>query len=198
VADLYDLKAAQLTELDRFAEQSAGQLVAAIEASKTRPLSTLLFGLGVRHVGKNVAQLLARRFGTMTALREASEAAINEVPGVGPTIAAAVMGFFATPRNRDLVDRLHRAGLRQDEPRAVAVDGPLAGQTYVLTGTLPSLSRPEAGELIEEAGGRVASSVSGKTDVVVAGADAGGKLAKARELGIEIIDEAELLRRLGR
>jgi DNA ligase (NAD+) len=198
VADLYELKAAQLMELDRFAEQSAGQLVAAIEASKTRPLSTLLFGLGIRHVGKNVAQLLARRFGTMAALREASEAVINEVPGVGPAIAAAVVGFFATPRNRGLVDRLDRAGLRQDEPRAVAVDGPLAGKTYVLTGTLPSLSRPEAGELIEQAGGRVASSVSGKTDVVVAGADAGGKLAKARELGIEVIDEAELVRRLGR
>ena len=198
VAGLYDLQVSRLVELDRFGEQSAGQLVAAIEASKTRPLSTLLFGLGIRHVGKNVAQLLARRFGTMAALREAAEAAINDVPGIGPAIAAAVAGFFATPRNQALVDRLLRAGLRQDEPHAVAAGGPLAGMTYVVTGTLPTLSRPQAGDLIEQAGGRVAGSVSGKTDVVVAGTDAGGKLEKARALGIEIIDEAELLRRVER
>ncbi len=197
-ADLYDLTAPRLMELDRFAEQSAGQLVAAIDASKARPLSTLLFGLGIRHVGKSVAQLLARRFGTMGALREASEAAITDVPGVGPAIAAAVVGFFGTPRNQALVDRLTRAGLRQDEPRAVGAGGPLAGTTYVLTGTLPTLSRPTAAELIEQAGGRVVGSVSGKTDAVVAGADAGSKLDKARALGIEIIDETELLRRLGR
>ncbi|HUR95052.1 MAG TPA: NAD-dependent DNA ligase LigA [Gemmatimonadales bacterium] len=198
VADLYDLTAEQLVALDRFAEQSAQQLVGAIEISKGRPLSSVLFGLGVRHVGKTVAQLLARRFGTMRALANATEDEINAVPGVGEAIADAVVAFFVEPRNVELVARLDGAGLTLVEPRATAAGGPLAGKTYVLTGTLPTLPRGEAAELIESAGGRVAGSVSKKTDAVVAGAEAGGKLEKARALGIEIIDEAELLRRVGR
>ena len=198
VADLYELTAEQLVELDRFAEQSAGQLVAAIAASKERPLSSLLFGLGIRHVGKTVAQLLARRFGTMPALMRASEEEIADVPGVGPTIAEAVAAFFSEGRNRELIRRLEHAGLTFTEPRAAASDGALMGKTYVLTGTLPTLSRGQATELIEAAGGRVAGSVSRKTDAVVAGQDAGGKLEKARACGVEIIDESELLRRLGR
>jgi DNA ligase (NAD+) len=198
VADLYDLTADRLVELDRFAEQSAGQLVAAIAESKQRPLSTLLFGLGIRHVGKTVAQLLARRFGTMDALMVAGEAAINDVPGVGSAIAEAVVAFFSERRNQDLIERLRKARLTFTEPRAASADGPLVGKTYVLTGTLPTLSRGEATELIEAAGGRVAGSVSKKTDAVVAGAEAGGKLEKAQALGVEIIDEAELLRRVGR
>ncbi len=197
VADLYDLSVPPLLELQRFAEQSAAQLVAAIAASKERPLSSLLFGLGVRHVGKTVAQLLARRFGTMAALMRATEAEINDVPGVGGAIAEAVVAFFAEPRNIALVARLERAGLTLKEPRATVAGGALAGKAYVLTGTLPTLARAEAAELIEAAGGRVAGSVSRKTAAVVAGADAGGKLEKARTLGVEIIDEAELLRRLG-
>jgi DNA ligase (NAD+) len=198
VADLYDLTADRLVELERFAQQSAGQLVAAIEASKARPLSTLLFGLGIRHVGKTVAQLLARRFGTMDALLRADEAAINDVPGVGSAIAEAVVAFFGEQRNQDLIERLRKAKLTFSEPRAASADGALVGKTYVLTGTLPTLTRPQATELVESAGGRVAGSVSKKTDAVVAGEDAGGKLEKARSLGIEIIDEAELLRRVGR
>ena len=198
VADLYDLTADRLVELERFAEQSAGQLVAAIAASKERPLSTLLFGLGVRHVGKTVAQLLARRFGTMDALMKADETAINDVPGVGSAIAEAVVAFFAEKRNQELIRRLRKAGLTFSEPRAASSDGPLMGKTYVLTGTLPTLSRAQAAELIEAAGGRVAGSVSKKTDAVVAGEEAGGKLEKARSLRVEIIDEAELLRRVGR
>jgi DNA ligase (NAD+) len=198
VADLYQLTVEQLVELDRFAEQSAEQLVAAIDASRARPLSTLLFGIGIRHVGKAVAVLLARRFGSMDALRSTSESAINDVPGIGPAIAEAVVAFFAEPRNRRLLERLERAGVQMTEPRAVASGGPLAGKTYVLTGTLPTLARARATEMIEEAGGRVAGSVSKKTDAVVAGEEAGGKLEKARELGVEIIDESELLRRLGR
>jgi DNA ligase (NAD+) len=197
VADLYDLTVEQLVELDRFGEQSAGQLVAAIAASKERPLSSLLFGLGIRHVGKTVAQLLARRFGTMQALMQATEAEINDVPGVGGAIAEAVVAFFAEPRNLELVGRLERAGLTFKEPRATVAGGPLAGKTYVLTGSLPTLARGQAAELIESAGGRVGSSVSKKTDAVVAGADAGGKLEKARSLGVEVIDEDELLRRIG-
>jgi DNA ligase (NAD+) len=198
VADLYELTAPQLMELERFAKQSAEQLVAAIDTSRQRPLSSLLFGLGIRHVGKTVAQLLARRFGTMGALMDASVEAINDVPGVGGAIAEAVVGFFGEPRNRRLIERLERAGLTFTEPRASEAGGALAGRIYVLTGTLPTLSRSEATELIEQAGGRVAGSVSKKTDAVVAGADAGGKLEKARTLGVEVIDEAELLRRVGR
>jgi DNA ligase (NAD+) len=198
VADLYDLTADRLVELDRFAEQSAGQLAAAIAASKERPLSILLFGLGIRHVGKTVAQLLARRFGTMDALMKADEAAINDVPGVGGAIAEAAVAFFGEQRNRQLIARLRKAGLTFTEPRAASADGPLVGKAYVLTGTLPTLSRGQATELIESAGGRVAGSVSKKTDAVVAGAEAGGKLEKAQALGVEIIDEAELLRRVGR
>ena len=198
VADLYDLTAPQLMELERFARQSAEQLVAAIDASRQQPLSNLLFGLGIRHVGKTVAQLLARRFGTMGALMDASGEAINDVPGVGGAIAEAVVGFFGEPRNRQLIERLERAGLNFTEPRASEAGGALAGKTYVITGTLPTLSRSEATDLVEQAGGRVAGSVSKKTDAVVAGADAGGKLEKARTLGVEVIDEAELLRRVGR
>ena len=198
VADLYQIRSEQLVELDRFAQQSADQLVAAIEASKSRPLSSLLFGLGIRHVGQTVAVLLARRFRTMQALMQASEGTINDVPGVGPTIARAVVAFFSEPRNVDLVGRLERSGLTFTEPGAAGGDGALSGRTYVLTGTLPTLSRPEATALIESAGGRVAGSVSKKTDAVVAGEEAGSKLEKAKELGVEVIDEDELLRRVGR
>jgi DNA ligase (NAD+) len=198
VADLYRIRSEQLVELDRFARQSADQLVAAIEASKSRPLSSLLFGLGIRHVGQTVAVLLARRFRTMQALVRASEGTINDVPGVGPTIARAVAAFFSEPRNLDLIGRLERSGLTFTEPGAAGGDGALSGRTYVLTGTLPTLSRPEATALIESAGGRVAGSVSKKTDAVVAGEEAGSKLEKAKELGVEVIDEDELLRRVGR
>jgi DNA ligase (NAD+) len=198
VAELYGIRSEQLMELDRFAKQSADQLVAAIEASKSRPLSSLLFGLGIRHVGQTVAVLLARQFRTMQALMQASEGTINDVPGVGPTIARAVVAFFSEPRNVDLIGRLERSGLTLTEPGAAGGDGALSGRTYVLTGTLPTLSRPEATALIESAGGRVAGSVSKKTDAVVAGEEAGSKLEKAKELGVEVIDEDELLRRVGR
>jgi DNA ligase (NAD+) len=197
VADIYRLTPAQLVRLERFADQSAGQLVQAITASKSRPLSCLLFGLGVRHVGKTVATILARRFGTMDALAAATAEEINAVPGVGEVIAAAVADWFQHRKNLTVVEELQAAGLRVDEPRAVGSGGPLAGKSYVLTGTLPTLSRDEATRLIEEAGGRLTGSVSGKTDVVVAGEEAGSKLEKAQALGIEIIDETELRRRVG-
>jgi DNA ligase (NAD+) len=198
VADLYQLDVERLVQLERFAEQSATQLVEAIAASKERPLSLLLFGLGVRHVGKTVAQLLARRFGSMDGLMAASEAEINDVPSIGSAIAEAVVHFFGESRNRELIERLRRAGLQFREPTAVEEGGPLAGKAYVLTGTLPTLSRTEATQLIERAGGRVVGSVSKKTDAVVAGDEPGSKLEKAKTLGVEVIDEAELLRRAGR
>jgi DNA ligase (NAD+) len=198
VSDLYRLTAAELVALDRFAEQSANQLIAAIAASKSRPLASLLFGLGIRHVGKNIAQLLARRFGTLAALRDADVATVSDVPGIGPVIAEAVVEFFADRRNRALVDRLADRGVSTEEPNVPDSAGVLTGKTYVLTGTLPTLSRTEAAGLIEQAGGRVAGSVSKKTDTVVAGAESGAKLERARELGIEVIAEEELLRRVGR
>jgi DNA ligase (NAD+) len=197
IADIYRLTPAQLVQLERFADQSAGQLVAAIAASRHRPLSALLFGLGIRHVGKTVATILARRFGTMDAIAKATAEQINEVPGVGEVIAEAVADWFRHRKNAALVEELREAGVRMDEPRAVAAGGALSGKTYVLTGTLPTLSRDEATQLIEAAGGRVTGSVSKKTDAVVAGEEAGSKLDKARSLKIEIIDEAELRRRAG-
>ena len=195
VADLYELTPMQLLTLEGFAEKSAQQLVDAIAASRRQPLSTLLYALGIRHVGAQVAKLLARRFGTMKALRNASPEEIAKVRGVGPAIAEAVAGFFDEPRNRKLLERLEKLALNFKEPTAAEGKGPLAGQTYVVTGTLPSLSRAKAGELIEAAGGHVADSVSKKTTALVVGADAGSKLEKAKALGIPVIDEAELLRR---
>jgi len=198
VADLYALGELQLVGLEGFAEKSAAQLVKAIAASKERPLSTLLFALGIRHVGAGAAELLARRFGTMEALMAASEEVVGEVRGVGPAIAAAVTAFFREERNRRLVERLAKAGVRMDEPVKVTAGGVFDGQTFVLTGTLPELSRAEATRLIEQAGGAVTGSVSKKTTAIVAGEEPGSKIEKAKQLGIQIWDESELLRRLGR
>jgi DNA ligase (NAD+) len=198
VADLYDLTAEQLVRLEGFAERSASQLVAAIAASKERTLATLLFALGIRHVGEGAAELLARRFGTMNALLAAPEDVIGEVRGIGPAIAAAVAAFFREPRNRRLIERLQTAGVSMDEPVKVTAGGVFDGQTFVLTGTLPKLSRTEATRLIEQAGGAVTGSVSKKTTAIVAGEEPGSKLEKAKTLGIPVWSEAELLRRLGR
>jgi len=195
VADLYEITPMQLLTLEGFAEKSARQLVDAIEASKRQPLSTLIFALGIRHVGAQGAKLLARHFGTMKALAKASADEINQIRGVGPAIAEAVAGFFAEPKNRKLLERLEKLGLNMKEPVAAEGKGPLAGQVYVITGTLPSLSRAKAAELIEAAGGHVSDAISKKTTAVVVGADAGSKLEKAKTLGISLIDEAELLRR---
>ena len=198
VADLYDRKKVNLMHLlalEGFAEKSAQQLLDAIEASKRQPLSTLLFALGVRHVGAQGAKLLARDFGAMKAIAKASADEIGKIRGIGPAIAEAVVGFFADPQNQKLAKRLEELGLNMEEPTTAESKGPLAGQTFVITGTLPSLSRARAAELIEAAGGHVTDSVSKKTTAVVVGADAGSKLEKAKALGIPVIDEAELLRR---
>ncbi len=197
VADLYEVTALQLLALEGFAEKSAHQLVEAIAASKAQPLSTLLYALGIRHVGAQSARLLARHFGTMKALRNATVEQISQVHGVGQAIAEAVFGFFDEAKNRKVVERLGKRGLTFDEPVVVSA-GPLAGQTYVITGTLPTLSRSKASELIESAGGRVTDSVSKKTTAVVVGADAGSKLEKAKTLGVPVIEERELLRRVRR
>lgn len=197
VADLFAVREAQLVALERFAEKSAANLVAAIADAKTRPLSRVLFGLGIRHVGFTAAQLLARHFGTLARLAAASEEEIAAVRGVGTVIARAVVHFFGDRSAQRLIAKLERAGVNLSEPRTVSADGVFQGKTVVITGTLPTLSRDRATELIEGAGGRVTSAVSKATSILVVGADAGSKLAKARELGTEIIEEAELLRRLG-
>jgi DNA ligase (NAD+) len=196
VADLYALTPAKLMALEGFAKKSAQQLVDAIQASRERPLSALLFALGIRHVGSGAANLLAQHFGTMDALMQAPEAEIGEVRGIGPIIAEAVAAFFQEPKNRTLIERLRSFGVRMDEPRKVAAAGPLAGKTFVITGTLPTLSRAEATARIEAAGGHVAGSVSKKTTAVIAGDDPGSKLDKAKQLGVAVWDEAELLRQL--
>ncbi|MDB4915888.1 MAG: ligase [Gemmatimonadetes bacterium] len=197
VADLYSITAAQLLELDRFADKSSEALVDAITASKTQPLSRVLFGLGIRHVGQIAAQLLARHFGTMDALGAARAEDILALRGVGNTIALAVVAYFEDPSSAALVEKLKAQGLTMSEPASVVAGGAFAGMTFVVTGTLPTLSRSQATELIESQGGRVTSGVSKATSVVVVGDDAGSKLEKATALGVETIGEAELLRRAG-
>ena len=148
------------------------------------------------HVGFTAAQLLARRFGNLDALAKAARGEkLGGIQGIGPVIAKSVSAFFNEPRNQELLERLEAAGVNTVEPKAAKADGPLSGKTYVLTGSLPTLSRSQATSLIEEAGGRVGGSVSKKTDAVVAGEDAGSKLEKAKSLGVEVIDEVELLKR---
>jgi DNA ligase (NAD+) len=195
-ADLYDLTTAPLLTLERFAAKSAENLVAAIAASRARPLSRLLFGLGIRHVGAQAAQLLARHFGSLAALMAATPEQLGAVRGIGTIIAESVAAYFADPAAQALLTRLADRGLTLVEPDAVEAHGALSGQTVVLTGTLPTLSRDEATALVEQAGGRVTSSVSRKTSFVVAGEDAGGKLDKAKALGVPVVDEAGLRARL--
>jgi DNA ligase (NAD+) len=197
VSDIYLLTAPTLTALERFAEKSAENLVAAIEASKAQPLSRLLFGLGIRHVGATAAQLLARHFGTMSALAAATSDDVLAIRGIGEGIAVAVVAFFQDASARELVAKLAKRGLTMSEPKPVATGGAFKGMTFVVTGTLPTLSRTAATELIESQGGRVTSGVSKATTAVVVGADAGSKLEKAQALGIETIDEDELIRRAG-
>jgi len=198
VADLYELTPMQLLTLEGFAEKSAQQLVDAIAESKQQPLSALLFALGIRHVGAQGAKLLARHFGTMKALESASAAEIGEVRGIGAAIAEAVAGFFTDARNKTLLKRLKDLGLTFQETATATGPRPLTDQTYVVTGTLPTLSRQQARDLIEAAGGHVVDSLSKKTTALVVGADPGSKLDKAIALGVSRIDEAELLRRANR
>ena len=196
-ADLYLLRAEQLTELDRLADRSAQQLVEAIAVSKAQPLSRLLFGLGIRHVGSGAAELLARHFGNLDALMAAIEPGIAAVHGIGEKIAQSVVAFFGDLAVQRMVNRLRVSGLTFAEPQPTNITGALMGLTVVITGTLPTLSRQEAASMVEAAGARVADSVTKKTSFLIAGEAAGSKLEKAKSLGVEIIDEAELRRRTG-
>jgi DNA ligase (NAD+) len=195
--DLYALTKEQLLGLEGYADRGADSLIAAIEASKSQPLQRLLNALGIRHVGSIAAQLLAQHFGTLDAILSASADDILNVRGIGSTIAEGVVAYFSDPAGRALVEKLRSHGLNFTEPRAVVAGGPLSGKTLVITGTLPNLSRAKATETIEAAGGRVTGSVSKSTDFLLAGDDAGSKLEKAKSLGVTIIDEADLLRRIG-
>jgi len=190
--DLYRLSVATLARLERMAEKSAANLVAAIEKSKHTTLARFIFALGIRNVGEATAKDLARHFGTLAALTAADAAALERVPDVGPVVAASIRRFFAEPHNLGVIDDLLKAGVAPAETEGLAADLPLAGKTFVLTGTLPTLTREAAKELIEARGGKVAGSVSKKTDYVVAGAEAGAKFTKAQELGITILDESQL------
>jgi len=194
--DLYSLTADRIAGLERFAERSADQLIAAIETSKQQPLSRLLNAIGIRHVGAESAKLIARSFVTMDALEAASVEDLEALHGVGHTMAEAVHAFFHDPKARQLIAKFRAAGVRLDEPRSANASGALKGKKIVLTGTLPTLSRTQATEMVEAAGGKVTSSVSKATDYVVAGEEAGSKLEKAQQLGVEVIDEAGLLRLL--
>jgi DNA ligase (NAD+) len=198
IADLYELDPERIRSLDRFAEKSAQSLVDAIVESKRQPLSRLLFGLGIRHVGAEAAALLARNFGTLDAVAKASVDEIEAVHGIGPTIAASVHEYFRDGRVLKLIERLRASGVTLKEPTRSSSSDALKGLTVVITGTLPTLSRPEAKAMIQDAGGRVTDSVSKATSLLVVGADAGSKLDKAKALGISVIDEEELLRRLGK
>jgi DNA ligase (NAD+) len=198
-ADIYKLAVEQLASLDRMGERSAANLCAAIERGRRTTLPRLVYALGIRHVGEATARDLAGHFGSLDAIMNADEATLLEVPEVGAVIAASIARFFAEPHNREVIEALRKAGVHWPEgkPKKASSSGPAAGKTFVLTGTLPKLSRDEARDMIQAGGGKVSGSVSKKTDYVVAGADPGSKLAKAEELGVTVIDEAQLLQLLG-
>jgi DNA ligase (NAD+) len=191
-ADLYKLGLLAMANLERMAEKSAANILGAIEKSKTTTLARFIFALGIRNVGEATAKDLARHFGNLDALMEADIDRLQQVPDVGPVVAASIARFFAEPHNIEVIEQLRAGGVRWLEgvPSAVA-NSPIAGKTFVLTGALPTLTRDEAKDMIEALGGKVAGSVSKKTDYVVAGAEAGSKLDKAQALGVTILDETQ-------
>jgi DNA ligase (NAD+) len=199
-ADIYALDAEKLSQLPGFKDKAIANVLEQVEASKDRPVWRLLVGLNIRHVGTHVAQVLARAFGSIDRLAAASEDEIDDVPEIGPEIAATVREWFDEEENRRLIEELRAAGVRLADDAAPGDEGvakTLEGVTLVLTGGLETVSREEATERAQAAGARVSSSVSKKTTFVVAGASPGSKLAKAEQLGVEVIDEQEFLRRLG-
>jgi DNA ligase (NAD+) len=198
VADLYSLTQEQVANLERMGDKSASNLLGEIDNSRKASLARLIFALGIRFVGERTGQLLADHFGSLDKLAKASEEELLEVEEVGPRVAESIREFFTEPRNLKVIEKLRRAGLQFEQGRVRRPEGHLAGKQFVLTGTLPRYSREEAKGMIEEAGGRVTGSVSKKTDYVVVGAEPGSKLEKARALGVKTIEEAELLKLLGR
>jgi DNA ligase (NAD+) len=189
--DLYRLGLTALAALDRMADKSAQNLLDALQKSKQTTLPRFLFGLGIRHVGEATAKALARHFGQLDRIMDAPLEQLVEVADVGPIVAESIRTFFDQAHNREVVEQLRACGLTWEEGEpAVQAPKPLAGKTFVLTGTFPTLSRDQAKDLLEAAGAKVAGSVSKKTDYVVAGAEAGSKLDKALALGVAVLDEA--------
>jgi DNA ligase (NAD+) len=199
VADLYSLTLDDLASLERMAEKSASNVLAQIEASKSRDLSNLVYGLGIRHVGERTAGILAREFGSLKKLTQATVEQLDDVPEIGLTMAQSIHDWFADAGNKELCERLHLTGVRTELEKTTKsiTDERFAGKQFVLTGTLPSMTRDEAKSLIESHGGRVMSSVSKKTNFVLAGAEPGSKLDRANQLGVAVIDEAEFKKMLG-
>ena len=193
-ADLYRMGLLALVNLERMAEKSANNLLAAIERSKQTTLGRFIYSLGIRNVGEATAKDLARHFGSLDRVLAADEMQLLQVPDVGPVVAQCLRQFLGEPHNVEVIEQLRAAGVSWEEGAALAIaDSALAGRAFVLTGTLPSLTREQAKEMIETAGGKVTGSVSKKTDFVVAGSEAGSKLEKAQQLGVRIIDEAAFL-----
>ena len=200
VADLYSLKLDDLASLERMAKKSASNVLSQVEASKTRDLWHLVYGLGIRHVGERTAGILARHFGSLERLGSATVEELDAIHEIGLTMAQSIHDWFADAGNKELCRRLVQAGVRaetDEKSSAATADQRFAGKVFVLTGTLPDMTRDEARGLIEERGGRVTGSVSKKTDYVLAGADPGSKLDKANDLGVKVIDEAEFKKMLG-
>jgi DNA ligase (NAD+) len=195
-ADIFFLESDDLLRFDGWGEVSVGNLLAAIDGARHRPLNRLLVALGIRHVGGTVARLLGRAFGDMDRLLDAREEDLASIEGVGPTIAASVRDWASDPENQRLIDRFRAGGVQLADEKAEGVSAALEGLAVVITGTLSSLGRDEARSAVEDRGGRVTSSVSRKTAVVVAGDSPGSKLVKAEELGVPVIDEAAFLRLL--
>jgi len=191
VSDLYRLTVEQLADLERMGEKSAANLVHAIQATREPALDRLIYALGIPQVGERTAALLAERFGSLAALAEADEEALTGIRDIGPETAREIRAFFTLQQNRDTLDRLREVGVRPKPVARRAGGGPLRGKTLVITGSL-SAPRDDVIARIEAAGGKVTGSVSRKTDFVVAGEDAGSKLDKARQLGVEVLDEQRL------
>ena len=194
IADIYSLTAEQLAGLERMGEKSAAKLISSIEKSKSAGLARLLSALGIRQVGDKAAAVIAARFGDIEELFKATPETLCEIDDVGEITAENIVSFFSHPQTRRMIDRLKNVGVVMTAEKAAAGDDRFAGMTFVLTGTLPDMTRDEASALITSHGGKVSGSVSKKTSYVVAGAEAGSKLAKAESLGVPVIDEAELLR----
>jgi DNA ligase (NAD+) len=197
-ADLYTLGLVKLAELDRMAEKSAANVVTAIEKSRDSTLARFVYALGIRNVGEVTAKDIARHFGKLDAIREATVEELMEVPDVGPVVAESIATFMKQKHNQEVIERLKgQLRLKEGERVAKATAGPFTGKIVVLTGTLSTMTRDDAKDRIEAAGGKVTGSVSKKTDYVVAGEEAGSKLDKARELDVPVLDEKEFLKLLG-
>ncbi len=197
VADLYLLSKEDMYAMDRMGEALAEKLATSIAGSKTQPLSKLLFALGIRHVGKNTAKILARRFASLDELSQCTVSQLVDIHEIGDKVAQSIIDYFGNPEKILLLKKLHQAGVRPQEEVMIQQDGPLTGKVFVITGTLSKWSRKEAEILVEKAGGRTAGSVSKKTDYVLAGENAGSKLAKAEKLGVEVVNEATFAQLVG-